>query len=223
MPACEPCPLCASTDIALLHKGGKGSGWRDFLRCGQCDMAFAPRAQQISAAAQRERYLQHNNDVHDPDYRRFLGRLYYAMKPMLPPGGKGLDFGCGPGPALVAMMREDGFDARGYDIHFAPDADALAQRYDFIACTETAEHFADPAAEFALMNAMLRPGGWLGVMTGMLESWDDFADWHYHRDMTHINFFSRAAMRWLGGRFGWRASFPGRDTALFHKPKAATD
>lgn len=213
----ECCPLCGSADTALLHKGGKGSGYRDFVRCAACDMVFAPRCQQLDAAAQKARYLQHNNDVNDPDYRRFLGRLYYALKPYLKHGARGLDYGAGPGPALQRMMLEDGFEAAIYDLYFHPNAAALAQTYDFITCTETAEHFADPMGEFAALNGLLRRGGRLGVMTGMPESWDDFASWHYHRDPTHINFYSRATMEWIAKRHGWDADFPCRNVALFHK------
>ena len=214
----EPCPLCHSHAATLLHKGGKGSGYRDFLHCPNCDLAFVPRAQQLPPDAQRARYLQHNNDIHDPAYRAFLGRLYYPLKPHLTPGSTGLDYGAGPGPALQQMMLEDGFHARIYDLYFHPDQSALAQTYDFITCTETAEHFADPAHEFARLDALLRPGGWLGVMTGMLPDWDAFPTWHYHRDLTHINFFSRRAMQWLANRHHWQPHFPARDVTLFHKP-----
>lgn len=216
----EPCPLCGSDGATLLHKGGKGSGYRDFLHCAVCDLVFVPRSQQLDPEAQRARYLQHNNDVDDLAYRAFLGRLYYALKLHLTPGASGLDYGAGPGPALQRMMLDDGFDARIYDLYFHPDESALAQTYDFITCTETAEHFADPMREFARLDALLRPGGWLGVMTGMLPDWDAFPAWHYHRDPTHINFFSRLTMRWLANRHHWQPHFCGRDVTLFHKPSS---
>lgn len=190
---------------------------RDFLLCTVCDLVFVPRSQQIDESAQKERYCQHNNRVDDPDYRAFLGRLYYALKPHLQEGAKGLDFGAGPGPALFAMMCEDGFDARMYDLFFHPDEAALTQTYDFITCTETVEHFADPLREFATLDRLMRPGGWLGVMTGMLQTWDDFASWHYHRDPTHINFFSLITMKWLAERHGWEWQSPRQNVVLFRK------
>ena len=57
---------------------------------------------------------------------------------------------------------------------------ALNRTYDFITCTETVEHFTDPCTELQRFDILLRPGGWLGVMTGMLDSWDDFPSWYYH-------------------------------------------
>ncbi len=213
----ETCPLCMTSGAAPFHKGGKASGYKDFLRCGECDLVFVPRAQMLDAAGQKARYLQHNNDVDDPAYREFLGRMYYALRPHLSAGARGLDYGCGPGPALQHMMIEDGFDVDVYDIYFYPDETVLQKTYDFVTCTETVEHFEDPRGELDRIDGLLHPGGWFGVMTGMLESWDDFPAWYYHRDPTHVNFFSRDTMRWIAERLGWHAHFPRENVALFQK------
>ena len=98
----ELCPLCRSKGAAPLFKGGKASGNRDFLHCNECDLVFVPRAQLLDAAGQKARYLQHNNEVDDPAYREFLGRMYYALRPHLNAGAKGLDYGAGPGTRLAA-------------------------------------------------------------------------------------------------------------------------
>ena len=86
---------------------------RDFVHCQVCDLVSVPRRFHVGAEAERQRYLEHNNDPDDPDYRAFLDRLWTQMKPRLDPGAKGLDYGAGPGPALAAMMAEDGFDGLG--------------------------------------------------------------------------------------------------------------
>jgi taurine dioxygenase len=57
-----------------------------------------------------------------------------------------------PGPALAAMLREAGHEVALYDPFFAPDPAPLAAIYDFVTCTETAEHFHDPRAEFARLR-----------------------------------------------------------------------
>ncbi len=211
------CPLCLSEDTKLMYKGSKASQFRDFLHCGECDLVFVPRHQHLDEKGQKERYLQHNNDVNDPAYREFLGRMYYELRPYLDAGGRGLDYGCGPGPALQQMMIEDGFDAQVYDIYFFPDNAALASIYDFITCTETVEHFEDPRSELDKIDRLLREGGWLGVMTGMLENWVDFPSWYYHRDPTHVNFFSQTTMRWIAKHFRWDVRFPKQNVSLFRK------
>ncbi|MCI0796613.1 MAG: 2-polyprenyl-3-methyl-5-hydroxy-6-metoxy-1,4-benzoquinol methylase, partial [Chloroflexi bacterium] len=62
---------------------------------------------------------------------------------------------------------------------------------------------------------LLRSPGWLGVMTGMLADWSQFSDWHYHRDPTHVNFFSRRTMNWLADKYGWDPSYPSDNVTLF--------
>ncbi len=188
------------------------------MRCSVCDLVFVPKGFHLDAAGQKARYLTHNNDPEDVGYRDFLSRLLEPLRPKLTPGAEGLDFGAGPGPALAIMMREEGFRVRLYDPFFHPDASALERRYDFVVCTETAEHLANPMREFETLDHVLRPAGWLGVMTGMLESWDDFAEWYYHRDPTHICFYSKTTMEWIAGRFSWDVHFPRPNVALFQKP-----
>ena len=213
----ESCPLCLYTDTRPFHKGGKASAYRDFFQCGECDLVFVPRSQLLDAAGQKARYLQHNNDVDDPAYRDFLGRMYYALRPYLKPGTRGLDYGAGPGPALQRMMIEDGFEAYTYDIFFYPDKAVISTTYDFVTCTETAEHFDDPRREFDALDSLMRSSGWLGVMTGMLERWDEFPGWYYHRDPTHVNFFSKSTMQWIARHYNWGACFPRQNVALFRK------
>ena len=190
---------------------------RDFVQCGVCDLVSVPRRFHVGAEAEQKRYLEHNNDPDDPDYRAFLDRLWSQLRPRLRPGSKGLDYGAGPGPALAAMMAEDGFEASVYDKHFHPDRAVLGRTYDFIVCTETAEHFDDPARDFGELDGLLGAGGWLGVMTAMLDDWADFPEWYYHRDTTHIAFYSRHTMRWIADVRGWRASFPRDNVVLFRK------
>ena len=79
----------------------------------------------------------------------------------------------------------------------------------------------DPGGELARVDRLLRPGGWLGVMTRMLTDDAGFARWWYRRDPTHVAFFRRETMTWIARRFRWQAAFPGPTVALFHKPAPA--
>ena len=211
------CPLCASNEAARFFTSREKTGSRDFHRCPVCDLVFVPKRFHLDAAGQKARYLTHNNDPEDSRYRDFLSRLLDPLRPHLIPGSEGLDFGAGPGPALAIMMREEGFRVRLYDPFFHRNVAVLEQSYDFVACTETAEHFALPMQEFQTLDRILKPSGWLGVMTGMLESWNDFTDWHYHRDTTHICFYSRRTMEWIAERFSWDVQFPSPNVVLFQK------
>ena len=214
--AADPCPLCGSA-ATLFHSVRNRAMSRDFVHCAVCDLVSVPARFHVGHEAERRRYLEHNNDPDDPDYRAFLNRLWSLMKPRLEPGSKGLDYGAGPGPALAAMMTEDGFDVSIYDKHFHPDRAVLQDTYDFIVCTETAEHFDNPAKDFRALDGLLRHSGCLGVMTATLDDWADFPEWYYHRDPTHVAFYSRRTMQWIADAHGWRPSFPKENVVLLHK------
>jgi hypothetical protein len=189
-----------------------------YFRCGVCRLTFLAPEQRPEEEAERDHYATHENDAADPRYRAFLDRLAAPLAERLAAGAEGLDFGAGPAPALAEMLRERGFGVRVYDPFFAPDEEVLRQPYDFIACSETAEHFFDPAAEFARLDALLRRGGWLGVMTEILEDDARFSGWRYARDPTHVSFYRAETMQWIAGRFGWRLHAAARNVILFQKP-----
>lgn len=211
----EPCRLCGSSETALLHRGEKRSHQREFHHCGQCDLIFVPDSFLLNPAEERERYLLHDNDPADEGYQAYLRNLLDEVVPLLEPGAEGLDYGCGDPPVLAMMLRERGFSVEGWDLFFSPDAEPLDRRYDFVTCSETAEHFRRPLIEFERFDRLLRPGGVLGVMTQMLESWAEFSEWHYRHDETHICFFSPLTMQWIAERFGWTVSFPRESVTVF--------
>ncbi len=214
----EACPLCESKETTLLFARRDSTERRDFHVCSSCDLVFVPREFHVSPDQERERYLTHNNDPDDLDYRAFLSRLWEQLRPRLRTAARGLDFGAGPGPALAAMMKEDGFESAIYDPFFHPERSVLTTTYDFITCTETLEHLRDPNSELKLLDSLLESGGWLGVMTGILDDRDEFPDWYYHRDPTHICFYSEETMRWIANRFRWKLVLPAENVALFRKP-----
>ena len=211
--ALPACPVCLdAVPRILMHVDG-----RDYLRCDVCEATFLSPAQRPTAAVERAEYLLHRNDPADAGYRRFLQRLAGPLLARIAPASEGLDFGCGPGPALAALLRAAGHAVSVYDPFFAPDADALGRRYDFITCTEVVEHFHAPATEFARLDALLRPGGWLGIMTCFQTDDARFAAWHYRRDPTHVVFYREATFHHLARRFGWQCEVPGKDVVLLRK------
>ncbi len=164
-------------------------------------MVFVPRGQHLSAADEKAVYDRHDNRVDDPGYRRFLGRLFTPLNGRLAAGSRGLDFGCGPGPALARMFDEAGHTVALYDPFYAPDDGVLGTRYDFITLSEVAEHLAAPGAVLDRLWGQLLPGGWLGVMTKRVRDREAFKTWHYILDPTHVCFFSEATFEWLAARW----------------------
>lgn len=190
------CPLCAAARTALWHS----DAGRDYRRCTVCALVYVPRASHIDRDAERRRYDLHDNDPADPAYRRFLSALYEPLRARLSPGAAGLDYGSGPGPTLSVMFEEAGHPTRLYDPFYADDPAALRRRYDFVTCSETAEHFSNPAREWERLAGLLKPGGWLGVMTSLLTEDIDFGRWYYKDDPTHVCFYAPETITWLGMR-----------------------
>ena len=207
------CPVCRarSAEPFLTIDG------LDHWRCAACEARFLDPRQRLTAAEERAHYLHHENDPADPRYRAFLARLAEPLMVKLDAGARGLDYGCGPGPALAAMLREAGHAVALYDPFFHPNPAPLSGTYDFITCTEVAEHFHRPAEEFERFDAMLRPGGWLGVMTCFQTDDARFADWHYRKDPTHVVFYREATLRRIAAQRGWRFERPVKDVVLMRK------
>lgn len=162
-------------------------------------------------------YDTHHNDADNAGYRRFLSQLADPLCARLTPGDAGLDYGAGPGPVLAALLRERGFPTAVYDPFFAPESQVLEAEYDFVVCTETMEHFHRPARDFSRLSRLLKPGGWLGLMTELHGGSEAFADWWYHKDPTHVSFYSPRTIDWVAKRFGFRVDACSGRVALLQK------
>ena len=166
---------------------------------------------------EKAHYDLHQNDPGDPDYRRFLSRLFDPLVGRLPRAARGLDFGSGPGPTLSLMFEEAGHSMAIYDAFYQPDTAVLEDQYDFITASEVVEHLASPGEELEQLWRLLSPGGWLGIMTKLARDANAFAGWHYKNDPTHSAFFSRQTFRWWGERHGTVPEFIGADVILLQK------
>ncbi len=207
------CPLCHTQRASHYCRDRK----RDYLQCSHCELVFVADNFLLDAVSEKAQYDLHCNAVDDPDYRRFLGKLAQPLMQYISSPAQGLDFGCGPGPALAAMLHEQGHSVALYDPFYFPDTTALAQTYDFVTCTEVIEHAHDAAATWATLFSLLRPGGWLGIMTKRVINRDAFSRWHYKNDPTHVRFYSDHTLQWITKKFQVSLQLASSDVALFQK------
>lgn len=206
------CPLCSSESEPYAQDRR-----RAYLHCPRCDLVFADPDSRLDAAAEKAHYDLHENDPADAGYRRFLSRLAEPLLTRLETGTHGLDYGSGPGPTLSVMLEEAGMVMSLYDPFYAPEAAVLNRTYDFVTCTETVEHFHHPARDWAQLTALVRPGGYLGIMTKLVINRERFAKWHYKNDPTHVSFYSPATFDWLGRHFGFDVHRADADVILMRK------
>lgn len=191
------CPLCSLTDV---HERIRGADDRCYSLCRGCHLIWVDPEQHLAREDQDAHYRTHENSIENAGYVTFLRRVVDPLLPYLHPGMTGLDFGCGPGPTLSQIVQQAGVACDDYDPIFADRP--LNPPYDVVFATECFEHFARPADEIDRICGLLKPGGYLGVMT---ELWTDihrFRTWYYTRDPTHVSFFHQKTFEHLCDR--WR-------------------
>lgn len=207
------CVLCGGT--AVFWQADRR---RPYLRCQRCLLVQVPADHQLDADAELAEYRLHRNDPDDPGYRRFLSRLAEPLLQHLPADSSGLDFGCGPAPALAMLLREQGHRVALHDLYFANNPQVFDQQWDFICASEVVEHLAQPGEELHRLWQCLKAGGWLALMTKRVRDAEAFANWHYKNDPTHICFFSVPTFDWLAAHWQTRAEYPADDVVLLRKP-----
>lgn len=207
------CPLCANPDIWHFHRDPK----RDYYRCPGCLLVFVLSQQHLSLSQEKAIYDLHHNTVGDPGYTAFLSRLATPLLARIPENSVGLDFGCGPGPALAALFTANGHTVHLYDPFYANHPEQLQQAYTFVLCTEVVEHFRNPKQACDRLLNLVEPGGWLGIMTKLVIDADAFAKWHYKNDPTHVAFFSRPTFDWLASQYGCQLEFIGNDVIILRR------
>ncbi len=207
------CPLCrtmGAEEFAIDKQ-------RSYFHCLVCSLVFVPKSQFLSEEEEKSRYDLHQNNSDDPEYRKFLNRLFAPMQERLAPKSVGLDFGSGPGPTLSVMFEEAGHTVELYDYFYAKKPEVLEKEYDFITATEVIEHLHNPRKELKKLWQCLKPGGHLGVMTKLVLDRDAFEKWHYKNDDTHVVFFSRQTFEWLASKRKAEITFIGDDVIILKK------
>lgn len=210
----DNCPLCQHADTRAYAQDRK----RRFLQCQHCQLVFAEKSSWPKATAEKATYDQHENDIGNEGYNRFLSRIVPPLKSRLLSGAQILDFGCGPAPALGRQLSDSGFEVSLYDHFYRPDNEALARNYDAVVLTEVIEHLHQPHQVVQKLWQQLNPGGWLAVMTQRVTNPEAFSRWQYKNDPTHVCFFTEQSFSWLAASLGAdQPDYEGRDMVFLKK------
>ncbi len=212
----KECPLCHEEGGKLYFQHTKSR--RVFYRCGVCDLVFANRKDLLDRSEERRRYAQHENSNLDEGYRAFLQPSVEGIRDLYQSGWIGLDYGCGPYPALAEILSENGIQVDTYDPAFFPDL--KEKKYDFLVSTEVVEHFHDVNQEWRKILSVIGLSAPVVIMTNRHDEVSDFSGWHYWRDETHVSFYSQKTFQWIGERFSYHCEFPHERVAIL-KPFSA--
>lgn len=187
------CNICQHDTIPKRHP--KTKEWFHF--CLNCEFVQKDSSHYLSEKKEFTQYEFHENSINDPNYVAFFEKfLREAVFPYAPKGKQALDFGSGPSPVLSQLMERDyGYDFTIYDKFYAPDTSYTKKNYDLITCTEVIEHIEKPLPVFKEWKSLMKNDGILSVMTLLHpQKEEDFWNWFYIRDLTHISFFSAKTM-----------------------------
>jgi Zn-finger nucleic acid-binding protein len=206
------CPLCNSFSTVLITYRNI-----EYSSCPTCSGIFMDRTSLPSKNDEVLRYTQHNNDVHDVRYQKFVQPIVAGILQDFDQSHLGLDFGAGTGPVISKLLMDEGYVIQQYDPFFHNHAELLDQKYDYIACCEVVEHFHNPATEFKLLSKLLKNKGKLYIKTALFAHDTDFGKWHYKDDPTHVFFFQENTMEYIRDKFGFSQVVFINDVVIFSK------
>ncbi len=188
------CTLCSS-EITISFFSEKE---HSFFNCSTCGSVLRGLDTFPTPEEEIIRYEEHNNDVNDIRYQKFVSPITDAVqKNFFPENSIGLDFGAGTGPVITKVLNDKGYKLNLYDPFFIPDTAPLQEKYDFIVCCEVIEHFHHPLKEFKLLHSLLKPNGKLFCMTDIYSKTIDFSTWYYKNDPTHVIFYTERSLQWI--------------------------
>jgi 2-polyprenyl-3-methyl-5-hydroxy-6-metoxy-1,4-benzoquinol methylase len=179
-----------------------------FYKCSNCKSIFKDNSVFPDLTSEKLRYLTHNNNVEDENYQAFVSPITNAVVKHFSEDKIGLDYGCGTGPVAAHVLKLKGYEIVLYDPFFYPDENYDQQKYDFIICCEVMEHFHKPDKEFRLLKSLLKEEGRLYCKTSQISdhiSVQEFKDWHYKNDPTHVFFYTPSALEYIKTNMGFRS------------------
>jgi hypothetical protein len=209
----NPCPLCESVSTELYSHTKD----RDFFKCNNCDLIFTSSEFLLDKDEEKKRYNQHQNNILDDGYKAFLYQVVTPIKKYLDKGSIGLDFGSGPYPALVELLVSEGYKMWYYDPYYFNNQEVFDLKYDFITLTEVAEHLYKPADIFKRLVDLLKPNAYLIIMTHRTDLVDDFKNWYYKNDETHVCFYAEKSMQYIAEKYRLKLSILNDRVAVFRK------
>jgi SAM-dependent methyltransferase len=193
------CPLCETKLKNQLDKY--------YYSCDTCRAVVMDQKNYLTQEEEKNRYLEHNNDVNDKRYQEFTSPItnyvlkYYTTK------HRGLDFGSGTGPVITKMLEDRNYRIEKYDPYFAPNDKVLLKKYDYVVSCEVFEHFHKPKKEIEQIYNLLKENGRLILLTVLYNDNIEFKNWYYRNDPTHIFIYRKETINFVADNFGFEIEF----------------
>lgn len=169
--------------------------------CSTCGAYVKDEKFYLSSRKEKERYKEHENDVHDEGYQQFTSPITDAVLENHSADQLGLDYGSGTASVISKQLHDQGYQVILYDPFFYPDEDYLNHRYDYIFSCEVFEHFHNPKNEIEKLLQLLKPEGLLYIMTHLYNTDIDFENWYYRNDSTHVFIYTTKTIAYIAEKY----------------------
>jgi len=162
-----------------------------YYHCSECEYIFKSPEYYQDFSTQKKRYNLHENNDEDEHYQAYFQRFLDFTLPLLDKPKNALDFGCGRTSLLATLLEKEGISCDYYDPIYYPNTLEYKKKYDLIVSTEVFEHLHQPRVIFSELIEHLNENGYLAIQTQFHTNvLTDFITWYYHRDSTHVVFFT---------------------------------
>ena len=192
------CLICSSNTDELFDKQLKVT----YDICQNCGFISKQKDYHLSHQEEKVRYSKHQNFPDNEGYVNIFMNMINLHVKGLKNVKTILDFGSGPYPTLKILLQREGYDVTIFDPYFHNDLTYRNKKYDLIVSTEVFEHFSDPISEIKELLELIRDDGYLCIMTNFRTmNTEDFLNWYYRRDHTHVSFFNNDTFQYIKKKF----------------------
>ncbi|MDD3462035.1 MAG: class I SAM-dependent methyltransferase [Sulfurospirillaceae bacterium] len=181
------CKICDTQTVPLEDKQLQ----KIYFLCPCCEYIFLDENYVVSQDRELSQYQNHNNSLENIGYVNMFENFIDFFYSEIENPKKAFDFGSGPKPVLSQLFERKGLTCSIYDKFYACEKTYQNSTYDIITSTEVFEHLGNPLETLRMLKSLLNPQGIIAIMTLFHNnSKEDFLNWWYRRDPTHIGFFT---------------------------------
>ncbi|MDX1808534.1 MAG: class I SAM-dependent methyltransferase [Sulfurospirillaceae bacterium] len=163
-----------------------------YHQCSNCETIWLDNGFFVDKTKEKMQYENHNNSFESTGYvKMFEDFLNYFWQDLPNNYTDAFDFGSGPGPVLAEILKQRGLNVDCYDKFYQPFKIYENKKYDLITSTEVFEHIQNPLETLKLFKDHLKQDGLISIMTLFHKNdTEEFLNWWYRRDPTHISFYT---------------------------------
>jgi 2-polyprenyl-3-methyl-5-hydroxy-6-metoxy-1,4-benzoquinol methylase len=194
------CKICSTQTESLWDKKKDVT----YHRCVSCRFIFLDESAIVDRVCEKKHYEKHNNSFECTGYVKMFDKfISKSILPLLSNLKTALDFGCGHTPVLAELLKREGLEIDYYDFYFFPNEMYKNKKYDLITSTEVFEHLKEPKEVLKTLVNSLSDKGYIVLMTQFPPLNDEeFLNWWYRRDITHISFFTPQSFEIMAEEMG---------------------